>query len=224
MDKIPDDMNDVIIRMLDSVDSVYWEETSRIFQVLVAAGQALPLLSFDFLTREMDDEQYALRLMIDPYDVELSKPIYEEKACLNARCVDLLFVSPCTEASQILICFKVDFLHRTDRDFSSNTDALEHLIAAGKDIAPDEFDPLVSLCRMNLALSKTLRFPEEKEGHFLLNQVFMLADSLTYYASQVERRQLAVPQWRTRRACSCGIYWRPWTNWIAPMSKESVVS
>jgi hypothetical protein len=142
----------------------------------------------------MDDERYGIDLKINPYDVELSNTIYEkEKARLNARCVDLLFVSPCTEPSQLSICFKVDFLHRRVRDFFSNTDALEHLIAARKDIAPDEFDPLVSLCRMNLALSKTLRFPEENETQFLLNQVFTLADSLMFYASQVESKAASSP-------------------------------
>ncbi|OCL04830.1 hypothetical protein AOQ84DRAFT_415231 [Glonium stellatum] len=100
------------------------------------------------------------------------EPIYERtKGRLNARCRDLLEVN--IDFSEMsLLKYKVDFLHRTVRDFLQ-ANVLEEIL---KDSKLADFDPYIYLCRIMLSLVKVL--PVNREIMPVLNHMFSLSDLL----------------------------------------------
>ncbi|KAH7009816.1 hypothetical protein EDB80DRAFT_573322, partial [Ilyonectria destructans] len=110
------------------------------------------------------------------------------KKRLNARCRDLLYAHD--EAGEVgLLSFQVDFLHRTVRCFFLDTNVIDEIIGQR---ATRQFNPHLSLCKIMLALSKTLDVNNSHSEVF--NHIFNLADSLMYYAWQIEKSCLQSSQ------------------------------
>ncbi|KAL2872593.1 uncharacterized protein BJX67DRAFT_376398 [Aspergillus lucknowensis] len=153
LDSLPDDLEEFFKRILSNVDKVYREQTAKIFLVMIEAGRPLPALAFYFLEQEEIDKEYALNARLAEMSAEDIDQISENmKKRINARCRDLLE----TKKDQYQVLFKryqVDFLHRTVRDFFLETTAIDDIL---KPQMRASFEPCLSLCRMILALSKTL--------------------------------------------------------------------
>ncbi|KAM5386272.1 hypothetical protein ACJA88_002422 [Fusarium oxysporum] len=61
-DSAINDLEEYFKYMLQTIEDVYWESTTRIFRTVIAAEQSLPLLGFSFLDQEMGDPGYAVAM------------------------------------------------------------------------------------------------------------------------------------------------------------------
>ncbi|RGP61626.1 nacht domain-containing protein isoform 1 [Fusarium sporotrichioides] len=181
LNELPDDLQRYFEHMLQSIETIYWDSTTRIFRTVIAAEQPLPLLAFELLDREMDDPDYALTMQASPLtDVESKAICTRSNTRLNARCGDLLYVTvDPTETG--LFKSQVDFLHRTVRDFFLDTGVIDDMIQKRP---TEKFDPNLSLCRIMLGLNKIISLDENASQ--VDNQLFIIADGLMHYARNVE--------------------------------------
>ncbi|KAL6921252.1 hypothetical protein FSST1_005278 [Fusarium sambucinum] len=181
LNELPDDLQRYFEHMLQTIETIYWDSTTRIFRVVIAAEQALPLLAFELLDREMDDPDYALTMQASTLtDIESETICKRSNTRLNARCGDLLYVTVNPTETGLFKC-QVDFLHRTVRDFFLDTSVIDDMIQK----RPTEtFDPHLSLCRIMLGLNKVLT-PDENSSQ-VYNQLYIVADGLMHYARHIE--------------------------------------
>jgi hypothetical protein len=181
LESLPDGLEEYFRHMLQTIDPSYREQTYRIFQVTVQALQPLPVMAFSFLEKEKENPSYALEIHTTPYPDDVVEAVHERmKERLNARCKDLLEVNVDPSESGPFK-YKVDFLHRTVRDFFVDTNALEEM---HKGRLTTNFDAHLSLCRIMLALTKALQEITENAS---LNLMFSLSDELMYHAWRFER-------------------------------------
>ncbi|KAJ0422231.1 hypothetical protein BJY00DRAFT_311293 [Aspergillus carlsbadensis] len=181
LDSLPDDLEEFFKRMLSSIDKVYREQTARIFLVMVDADNSLPLLAFHCLEQEQSDEQYALTAEAGGLSEFEMKQLSEKmKIRLNARCRDLLETTMHPEA-EWFNQYRIGFLQRTVRDFFLETTAIDDIM---KPETSAGFDPLLSLCRIMLALVKTI--PPGGYEHL----VNAMRHQVMVYASRLEARPL----------------------------------
>ncbi|CAG1989313.1 unnamed protein product [Fusarium graminearum] len=181
LNELPDDLQRYFEHMLQSIETIYWDSTTRIFRTVIAAEQSLPLLAFELLDREMDDPDYALTMQASPLtDVESGAICKRSNTRLNARCGDLLYVTV-NPTETGLFKSQVDFLHRTVRDFFLDTGVIDDMIQKRP---TEKFDPHLSLCRIMLGLNKVI-MPDENSSQ-VYNQLYVIADGLMHYARNVE--------------------------------------
>ncbi|QPC76888.1 hypothetical protein HYE68_007640 [Fusarium pseudograminearum] len=181
LNELPDDLQRYFEHMLQSIETIYWDSTTRIFRTVIAAEQSLPLLAFELLDREMDDPDYALTMQASPLtDVESEAICKRSNTRLNARCGDLLYVTV-NPAEPELFKSQVDFLHRTVRDFFLDTGVIDDMIQKRP---TEKFDPHLSLCRIMLGLNKVIT-PGENSSQ-VYNQLYIIVDGLMHYARSVE--------------------------------------
>jgi hypothetical protein len=180
LDLLPKDLEDYFQHIFDAIEDAYQEETAQIFQITVQAVQPLSVMAFSFLDEEKKDPDYALKADVRRLSAaEIGSTYDRMRTRLNARCKDLLEVNDYDD-EDTFFKYRVDFLHRTVRDFLKTNDMqvmLEFRSAA-------TFDARVSLCKIFLAQIKT--FPFEAGIGDRLNSLFALVDELMYYAGEVE--------------------------------------
>ncbi|KAJ4312865.1 hypothetical protein N0V84_009719 [Fusarium piperis] len=187
LDELPDDLQRYFEHMLQSIEAIYWDKTTRIFRAVVCAEQSLPLLGFGFLDQEMDNPGYAITMQTRPLsEVERDEACQRLKTRLNARCRDLLYVTNNVGETGVFR-YQVDFLHRTVRDFFLDTGVLDDIM---QQRPTKSFDPHLSLCKIMLGLSKIMA--TDKLNSQVYNHLFTLADSLMYYARNVEETHARV--------------------------------
>jgi hypothetical protein len=205
LDFLPDDLEKLFQVIIQNIDSFYREEGIRYFEIAIHALEPLPVLAFYFLDEEnrANHKDYAMHALIRPYLPEQIEEISSKmKKRLNARCKDLLEVveNKSWWVKPPMNYHKVDFLHRTVRDFFLSTDAMKKLRDG---LAVSYFDAKLSLCSIVIALSKTL--PVETDSvskHVLLHKamlydaarkarplfytMFNLTDELIFHAKSIE--------------------------------------
>ncbi|KXH24923.1 hypothetical protein CSIM01_09978 [Colletotrichum simmondsii] len=184
VDELPADLEEYFQHMIESIEPIYWESTSRIFRIMIESGQALPLLAFEFLEQEAESASYALQMKVASTLPENVGMLHDRmKKRLNARGKDLLYVT-FHPAKKPFLQYQVDFLHRTVRDFFIDRDVLEETKAKRK---TSHFNPALSLCRIMLALVKTVSYAEIAVDY---NEVLLLSDGLMYHARAIQEAYL----------------------------------
>lgn len=147
----PSDLEDYFQHIFDSLDPIYRAQTARAFQVALAASRPMTLLNYWFLDSEEEDSQFALKCKIQPLDEgERRSRNSEMQKRLNGRCKGLLEVTEVRE-SEMMIQHRVDFLHRTVKDFLMINDMQKML----SDWTPPGFGPHITICKTILAEIKT---------------------------------------------------------------------
>lgn len=181
LDSFPAELEDYFANILNRIDKIYLEETSRIFLTTVEAVRPLPLLGLQYLSIKKDTPQYAIAAEVSPVESEEALQTFHRwRKLLNSRCSDLLEVTV-KETEPTFLKYQVDFLHRTVRDFLRDNYRNELRRRAG-----EQFNPTGSLCSILLALIK--RLPLSKDFRLHLNQLFGLVDELVYYSREIELR------------------------------------
>jgi hypothetical protein len=148
---IPTDLNEYFERILFTVDNFYRKETAQMFQVTLTARDALSLMSYWY----MDQEASFLENLTTG---SVSKAIIDSRQAqmckrLNACCKGLLEVQSVEHrgGTEDFFYLKVDFLHRTVRDFLRDPDMQNML---GKWVGTD-FDANIAICQALIAQVKT---------------------------------------------------------------------
>ncbi|KAK6515877.1 hypothetical protein TWF281_004468 [Arthrobotrys megalospora] len=158
---LPTDLNNYFERILFTVDEFYRDHhhTTTMFLITLEAQEPLPLMVFWFVDQIQDDPEYGSKPEEKAMTMKrMSKEIRVMRKRLNAYSKGLLeskFISTGkadTLSYSMLFNQRVDFLHRTVRDFLRTPDTQKQLnsrIRAG-------FNAEVAICQALLALIKVL--------------------------------------------------------------------
>jgi hypothetical protein len=186
LDSFPDELERYFENIIDRIDRIHREETARIFLVAITAVQPFPLFSLSYLSMEATDKDYAIRMKLRALSIQGAFQIKRRwKKLLNSRCRDLLEVDHTTfEGLGSVLDDRVEFLHRTVRDFLRNNYQDELRKRAG-----DGFDARCSLCKMIVALSKVSVSDSADDGSNVVLPNFELVDEMLLYAQSFERTE-----------------------------------
>ncbi|KAF1952962.1 hypothetical protein CC80DRAFT_571391 [Byssothecium circinans] len=178
VDDFPDELHGYFERIIRKVPKRHREDMARIFLIAVEALHPLPLYAFALLATERKNVNYAIEASISAIqekDIEKDYPTLKSR--IRNRCSDLLVVDD--TGSQVFLGLEVDFLHRTVRDFLRDYDQQLRIHLT------NDFNPLVSLCRICLGFLKVYHFRERSS---LGKIIIEITDQLLYYAHAVEKR------------------------------------
>ena len=183
----PSDLEAFFTHIFTSLDRIYQIQTARAFQVCLAASLPLSLSNYWFLDLEEDDANFALKLGVRALSVvELQSRNLEMNKRLNGRCKGLLEVTT-NKGAESPFQSRVDFLHRTVKDFLM-TKGMQSMLS---NWTKTTFDPDLAICRTLLAEIKTVPMKFGYLSHegpfsFLVNNFFT-------HAREVELRTNCSP-------------------------------
>ncbi|KAJ8128301.1 hypothetical protein O1611_g5334 [Lasiodiplodia mahajangana] len=186
LNEIPEDLGDYFEHMLRKIEPVYLNDTICIFRFAVDAEQSLPLLAYHFLGRLLLGHTESPST--ESYSGDDLREIHiKTKVRLNARCKDLL-EEVHRQGETSLMSFRVDFLHRTVRDFLLESEFLDKMMNERK----VKFDSLMSLSQVMLALVKTsLGLSCIINRKLRRYMTISFADFLMHYAHRIEQDIIA---------------------------------
>lgn len=145
LEKIPTDLGNFLKVMLESVDPFYHGKMASTLQIALTAKQSLPVIIYSFHDLEYEDSYYAMKQKVEPWSKEKQdafQGLFSRR--LNSRCKGLLEVQGC----------KVEFLHRTVRDFFRTAEMRDFLASK----AIENFDPSFSIFQAYVAWIKHKTF------------------------------------------------------------------
>ncbi|KAJ4253305.1 hypothetical protein NW762_010460 [Fusarium torreyae] len=162
---IPRDLNEYFEKILFSdVDDFYSVQSARMLAATLHAQQKLPLMAYWFLDQQNPD--YGFDLEIAPLNLgKMNLRLEQTRKRLNACCKGLLEVQfiPAfhdldSPSSSVLFNWKVDFFHRTVKDFLLSPKT-ESFLAGWNSSQPEDIN--ISICKALLPLIKIMP-PEQK--------------------------------------------------------------
>jgi hypothetical protein len=189
LDEFPPELEEYFSAILKRIDPIYQKETAKIFQITVEAVRPIPVYAFTFLDFERQDPGYALKVELGPINEAAGHDACMTwKNRLNNRCKDLLEVKfhDGDNSGVDFLRYKVDFLHRTVRDFLRDNYQTELREQTGA-----EYSTLLSLCGMVLALVKILPVQDFRSTS-TLNFLFGHVDEFMYYVREFDRYHRAL--------------------------------
>ena len=157
--------------------------SARVFLMTIHAFQPLSVTAYHYFKRYEKDLDFALGL-IDPIsESELQDLQREVNDRINYLCKDLLEVKPITRNGS-LVDYKVEFLHRSVKDFLNDKDMHELLIKRATDRYTQKWNVHRTLCHVSLARAKSL--PLQNSIRNDPTGLFGLVDELMFYAHEYE--------------------------------------
>lgn len=149
LDSIPRDLEDFFKQILDSVEPFHHEKMATTLQISLAAMQPAPVIIYCFHDEEYEDQDYALKIPLEPLDGRGAASRKKQMSCrLNGRCRGLL------EINRRSGC--IEFLHRTVMDYLRTQDISTYLERK----ASAWFSPHFSLLKAFTAYIKSTKFSE----------------------------------------------------------------
>lgn len=147
LESIPSDLEMFFKQILESVEPFYHEKMATTLQIALAARQPAPTAVYKFHDEEYEDEEYALKLPLQPLDPGQAASMRAQVVRrLSGRCRGLLEVSN----------HRVEFLHRTVMDYLKTPEMSNYLNRK----APARSNANLSLLRAFAAYIKSTEFPE----------------------------------------------------------------
>ncbi|KAL7932938.1 hypothetical protein V8C35DRAFT_281267 [Trichoderma chlorosporum] len=126
---LPADLESFFKHMLDSVDSFYHAQMVRTFQVAMGSTCPLPLVIYSFLDEDFENQNFALQIPVKQMPMlEVLRRQDQLRRRLNGRCKGLLEVCRNNDEGPYM-GHRVDFLHRTVRDFLRTKEMSDFLTA-----------------------------------------------------------------------------------------------
>ncbi|KAM0287747.1 hypothetical protein ACHAQH_000278 [Verticillium albo-atrum] len=176
LDELPVDLEPYFEHMMDSIESIYRQRTTRVFMVLLQAESTIPVITFHFLDKERGNPDFALG-RIESLD-SLAVAEKQKSHQLIAQCRDLVQVTESPD-EQAPFTAKVGFLHRTVTDYLRT----QRMKARLGEYAGQDYDARVSLCRSGLAQVKVrlVQHPENNRPRLVHEMAAVLR-----YARQLE--------------------------------------
>lgn len=175
-DTFPRSLEAYFKHMIDNIEANYQVEMAKYFLIAIHQLQPLPLFAFSLLEKERIDPDYAIEAQLQPVydDDERDKNL---KARVRNRCGDLMEVA--NEHHPVFLSQPVDFMHRTVAEYLRD---YHHDDLRLKIVSSDPtWEPVVSLCRIQLFLLKSLRRDSVPE-------LISITYELFNYAREVELR------------------------------------
>lgn len=179
LNELPSDLEEYFFHILNTVEPIYQESTTMILNLVMHGNRPLPAIAIFFLEKEKIDPDYALKLDLQLTETDIASISQRMRKHVNACCKDLLEVNV-TRYEDSFLQHKIDFLHRTVRDFLLTKEMI-HILRSG---TTADFDPYVSLCRIVLSQIKTYPLTMVKSAE---NQPLMIMiHELFHYARKAE--------------------------------------
>ncbi|KAL5091206.1 hypothetical protein Trisim1_003178 [Trichoderma cf. simile WF8] len=179
---LPADLESFFKHMLDSVEPFYHTQMVRTFQVAMGSRSPLPLMIYSFLDEDFENQNFALQIPVKQMPmVEVVRRQDQLRRRLNGRCKGLLEV--CRNSNEgPYMGHRVDFLHRTVRDFLRTKEMSDFLAEK----AGDHGGPNTLVFKSFVPLIKSIPWEEVdvSEGGLLSR---MLGDAMHYaYKAELE--------------------------------------
>ena len=221
---LPEDLNDFFNLILINIEPFYRMQTAQIFLTSIHVSQPQSILFYSFLEHVALDPNYVLG-DIEPLSFSQSdlQSLYEkQRKSLNARCKDLLEITIVPD-DYAFLKFKVDFLHRTVKDFLSTSDVHDRF----KMKAGAGFEVRKTVCRAHLAQIKAsvLLFKETpKKLVPLLKEFLNDAYEIESYHDEAEIACLDELNRVMLKALKDSAWFRQneWTDYIAQRGKAGI--
>jgi hypothetical protein len=161
LDSLPEDIESLFWKILTSLNVFYFERTSQLFQTIRASGSVLNVLEFSFA--DEDDIQATFKMPVKPLTMNQAAARADiMRRRLNQCCKGLLEISAAPNGN--LASSRVDYLHRTVKDFWEKPENWSKLIKATK----PSFNPYSRLCCSRIAMLKLQTAPKmEKFWEFV---------------------------------------------------------
>lgn len=192
LDTMPDSLESYFKQMFDKIDKAHRTESAKVFLLTTHAVQPLSVVCYRYLENEHRKPGYAFEARVEPMSTKQLGLVHKDvRNRINFLCKDLLEVNE-TLTDQTLD-YRVDFLHRTVRDFLIEKDMHQNLVQRATNNNTTKWDANQALCLVELARAKSL--PLRSNIQKRLNVLFSLVDALMFYAHEVEVEQ-KVPQTR----------------------------
>ncbi|CAD6572041.1 MAG: hypothetical protein ASARMPRED_005011 [Alectoria sarmentosa] len=177
--QFPTDLKEFYLQMVGNIEDIYHEQMAQTLHIALSLSEPSPVLLYCFLDEA--DEAYAERPETKPWDVpEIFSQCKVMGRRLNARCAGLIEPFRDRWVKNPIFKYKVDFLHRTARDFLLGQDMPELL--ARRMQTP--FDVRAYLCRALLALFKLACL--EPNSRMLLDHLDRTVSRITGHVHEIE--------------------------------------
>ena len=212
----PNDLDQFFRHMFDSLDAIYRPRLSHMFQVALAAGRPLSLVAYWFLD-EIDDRPAVppTPSAFDRRTMDLKRISEDMKFRINGRSRGLLEVtkeyhSDCALGphSEEHTEPRVDFLHRTVKDFIMTTGIQKML----KEWQQPHFDADMTLCHIAVAEYKT-RVSDDAEKLKYLLEMFLIAGSRVEKGDPNSRKPIEAYTAELEQAVAEHVQSRPSNPW-----------
>ncbi|KAM0430101.1 hypothetical protein ACHAPT_006107 [Fusarium lateritium] len=180
INKLPQDLEAFFKHMLNAIDPFYHREMAQTFKTALQAEEPLSLMIYSLMDQCLDDDNLALSSLIAPMDNhDIFARRRQMRRRLDGRCKGLLEIQADRSAIDYLGP-RINFLHRTVRDFFLTKEMADFLDG----LTPD-FKPTLAIFRAYVALVKSMPV---KKHHFhksgVLSQI--VADAF-FYAHQTDQ-------------------------------------
>ncbi|CAH0036460.1 unnamed protein product [Clonostachys solani] len=182
LQQLPSDLELFFTHILNGVGEIYWEGTAKAFQMATTAVHPLPLWVFSIL--DEDEPNLACKTVVTPItksDIIEQTELLSKR--LNARCKGLLEVR-LSGSSDYPGLHRVEFLHRTARDFL-RVKSVEDLLISRQE---EYFDVDEALCRGFLMQMKQLHLSTSRSPYANDQMLDTVLRDLMHYANRVEKR------------------------------------
>ncbi|GKZ40081.1 hypothetical protein AbraIFM66950_002273 [Aspergillus brasiliensis] len=181
LESFPPRLEEYFANIIERRNPAFREEMCQIFLITAEAVQPVPILLFTYLQPQIQNAKYAINYDIMPISKwEVDDNYFDWRHQLHNRCGDLLRIE-CENEIDNFFRYRVDFLHRTVRDFLRDNHDGKLREGAGL-----TFNPTSSLCHLTLVLLK--RFPVHNEFRANINRIIQLVDEILYYSHEAEKR------------------------------------
>lgn len=197
---LPTDLEQYFQHMLNNIEDVYQQQAAESFQYALSACEPLTLLTFSLLDDEAPQDTLTSN-MTTTQPQELSSRYKTMEKRINVQCKDLLEVTATGKrvssalrtashdslqgdlVAEDFFVYRVDFLHRTVRDFLNSSKIKEQI----KSKIDPNFDPHGNLCLALLAQIKSIPI---QPGHMTeTGPLSDLVDDLAHHARLAETRK-----------------------------------
>ena len=176
----PESLEKYFGHMLISVEQCYREETAKAFNFALVATAPMSLMTYSFLDDFVHEGTTTPSNKVLTMEDILSRQD-DMRRRLNGRCKGLLEVTSSgdSETAAYIMSFpKVDFLHRTVRDFLLTKD-VQNLLSQSLEVG---FEPRVHICKALLHQLKCFDYAavksESKEPQSILEELVLYAREL----------------------------------------------
>lgn len=169
---LPVELEEFFHLILNSAERVYHKQAARLYQLRVCAPATLTVMDVSYFAEE--DPTFALRFPVPSWkELDVHGRCLETRIRVAARCTDLL---------EFTDDDKVQFLHRTVKDFLETKDMQRVL----NERAGEDFNAHVYLCSSAVVQVKTfVRKPRNVEPWQKLDAIL---DTFMHHAHQLELR------------------------------------
>ena len=182
LEDLPTDLERLFKHMLDGVEPLYHAHMAGMFRIALQPIGPLRWEIYHFYEHEGADRSYAIGLPVKAFSrEEREKCLQRIKKRLNARTRGLLELNNSSDGSNQ----RVEFLHRTVRDFLSTGEMSDYLRSKSK----SDFEASLSISKAYVALIKCTEF-YKGWGDIVDQSLEDLARECLRHAIQVSTRYL----------------------------------